>query len=51
MKQKQTIIENVYKHTDETIRKAILLSKITELIEQEILSSVRLDAFARLQKK
>ena len=51
MKEKLTIIENVYKHTDETIRKAILLSKITELIEKEIMSSVRLDAFARLQKK
>lgn len=41
--------ENIYKTTDESIRRKVILDKITKLIEKDILSSVRLEAVARLQ--
>lgn len=51
MIQEITKTESVFKYEDETIRKAAILSKITELIEKDILSSVRMEAVACLQKQ
>ena len=51
MEQEKTTVKNVYKYTDESVRREIILSKVAQLIENNMLSSVRLEAIARLQEK
>ena len=41
--------ENIFKTADESVRRKVIIDKITKLIEQDILSSVRLEAVACLQ--
>ena len=43
--------ENIFKTADESIRRKVIVDKVTKLIEKDILSSVRFEAVACLQSR
>lgn len=51
MEQIKAMTESIYRYTDEKLRKDAIISKVKELIERDVLSSVRLEAIACLQNE
>lgn len=51
MEQKNVQVENLYKYTDIEKRKTEIISAIVRLIELDLESSMRIEAFAQLQNE
>ena len=51
MEQIKATTESIYQYADEKLRKDAIISKVKELIERDVLSSVRLEAIACLQNE